>query len=119
MVVVTRDTESCLFTTARDYDTIVVGLTKLRHFVYPVSILIKVAEISGVRILLIHDFGDTGLFVREFTRVMIGFFKHHGVAVTVEHLHAFGLPGAGETITEVDLRLTAGTTAGGNFNYTV
>ena len=50
---------------------------------------------------------------------MIGFLEHHGVAVTVEHLHAFGLPGAREAVAEVYGSFTACTTTSGDFNHTV
>ena len=93
------------------------GLTELRYFLDPVRIVRVVAIVSGV-VAEIHELHDTCGNV-ALLGVEVSFLQHHGVAVTIQHLHTFGLPRARETIAEVDARLTAGTTTGSNFNNTV
>ena len=118
VVVRTGHTEVGLFTTTRYRHAVVVRLTELCDFVYPIRVLVVVTIIRGV-VLEVHDFRDARLLFREDARVVISLLQHHGVAVTVQHIHAGRLPSTRETVAEVHLRLTAGTTTGGDFDYTV
>ena len=118
MVIRTGHTEVGLFTTTRYRYAIVMCLTELSDFVYPIRVLIIVAIIRRV-VLEIHDFRNAGLFFRQDARVVISLLQHHGIAVTIEHLHAFGLPRTREAVREVHACFTTGTTAGGDFDNTV
>ena len=117
MVVTTGDTELSLFTTTLQADIVLVGLSELCNGVNPVGVLVKVGVVGGT-VALVGELHDVGCEV-ALARVEVGFFHHHGVTVTVEHLHASGLPAAGEEVVTRNTGLTLGTTAGGNFDNTV
>ena len=82
-------------------------LTELLHFVDPVGVVAVVAVDVG-EVVVVVKFGDGG---SDLTWVVVGLFQHHGVAVTIEHLVAIGLPGAVELVGESHVGGTTVTTA--------
>ena len=96
VVVVAADAERCLLTTSGEVDTVVVGLSELCDFVNPVGILVVVGVVCGV-VLEVHELHDSRCHV-ALLGVEVCLLEHHGVSVTVEHLHAFGLPCSAEAV---------------------
>ena len=117
MVVVARYTERCLFTTTIENEVVVVGLSELCNFVTPIGVVVEVPEIHRTGIV-IRDFN----YVRgnaALRRIEVCLLQHHGVLVTVQHLHTLRLPRAGKAVREVDTCLTAASATGLNFDNTV
>ena len=90
-------------------------LTELAYGVDPIGVLAVVGIDVGF-VLVVVQFRHIGGFLLG---VEVGLLQHHGVAVTVEHLVAIGLPSAIELIGEGDVGLTLVTTAEFDFDDTV
>ena len=117
MVITTGYTEGCFFTTTGNSQTVVVCLSELSNGVNPVRIFIVVGEVSRV-IIEVHQLHNAGSHIALF-RIEVRLLEHHGIAITIQHLHAVRLPGATETIAEVHTGFTTRTTAGRNLDNTI
>ena len=118
LVVAGTDAELGLFTTAGEVDVIAVLLTELLHLVHPIGVVVEVVVDVGF-VGVVVQLGDASSDAVALCGIEVCLFQHHGVAVTVQHLVAVGLPGAVELIGEVHLCGTTTTAAQLDFDNTV
>ena len=114
-IVTSTYAECSFFATTLQCDIIAMLFTETLHSIKPICVVREV----------IVDVGKFGVVVKlgnlslHLCGIEEGFLLHHGVAVTVKHLVAVGLPSSRELIREVDLCGTTMTTTQLDFDDTI
>ena len=116
MVVTSTDAEVSLLAATAQCKVVVLTPTRLLDFAQPVSIVVVHLILREAHVVV--QLGDVTRSVAQL-RIEVLFLQQHGILVTIQHLVALRLVGAGQTSAEADAGLTACTALGLDFNHTV